>query len=131
MIKEQNNLHSSTNEVLAPKLGFIKLIVILLGLAIILLSSFIVFKLFRGDHKDYDKKQIISSQNYYNLILPKNEEIVKISGSKDEIFILTKSSEGQKIFIIVNFEVVKIISISFGNEIKIEKNLGLLRSEKL
>ena len=124
MIKEQNNLHSSTNEVLAPKLGFIKLIVILLGLAIILLSSFIVFKLFRGDHKDYDKKQVISSQNYYNLILPKNEEIVKISGAKDEIFVLTKGSEGQKIFIIVNFEVVKIISISFGNEIQIEKILN-------
>ena len=124
MIKEQNNLHSSTNEVLSPKLGFIKLIVILLGLAIILLSSFIVFKLFRGDHKDYDKKQVISSQNYYNLILPKNEEIVKISGAKDEIFVLTKGSEGQKIFIIVNFEVVKIISISFGNEIQIEKILN-------
>ncbi len=121
MIEEQKKLDNSKKTMFSPKIGLIQLIVIILGIAIIFLSSLIIFKLFRGDHKANENNNIIFSDSNYNLVLPKNEEIVNISGSQNEIFILTKSSEGQKIFIIVDFKVIKVISISLGEEITIEK----------
>ena len=121
MIEEQKKLDNSKKTIFSPKIGLIQLIVIILGIAIIFLSSLIIFKLFRGDHKAKENDNIIFSDSNYNLVLPKNEEIVNISGSQDEIFILTKSSEGKKIFIIVDFKVIKVISISLGEQITIEK----------
>ena len=111
---------------LYPKLNinFLKVIVIVLGLAIFLMVSIIVFKILRGDLDKNNTTFINASDDLYSeylLELPNIKSIKSIALDNENILIFSEDNLSSSLITITKNNKIKIIKLQNSNVVKFNK----------
>ena len=101
-------------------LNFLKILVIILGIAILSLIFIICYKLLNGDLSNNKFKQSISSENYI-LSLPNESSIKSLDLDGDNILIYTEEKNQKKLILLIDTKTIKVIKIINGKNIQIDK----------
>ena len=110
---------------LYPKLNinFLKVIVIVLGLAIFMMISIIVFKILRGD-LNKNTKHVYTSDDFhseYILGLPNIKSIKSVVLDNENLLIYTEDNLSSSLITINKNNKIKIIKLENSNEVKFNK----------
>ena len=111
---------------LYPKLNinFLKVIVIVLGLAIFVMISIIVFKILRGDLNKNNTDFINTSDDFhskYILELPNIKSIKSIALDNENILIFLEDNLSSSLITITKNNKIKIIKLQNSNVVKFNK----------
>ena len=122
--KKTNDQNKSAE--LYPKLNinFLKVIVTVLGLAIFMMISIIVFKILRGDlNKNNTEFTNISDDFHseYILELPNIKSIKSIALDNENILIFSEDNLSSSLITITKNNKIKIIKLENSNEVKFNK----------
>ena len=125
MNNKKNNYQNKSAE-LYPKLNinFLKVIVIVLGLAIFMMISIIVFKILRGDLNKNNTAFFDSSDDLYSeyiLELPNIKSIKSIALDNESLLIYTEDNLSSSLITITKNNKIKIIKLENSNEVKFNK----------
>ena len=101
-------------------LNFLKILVIILGIAILSLIFIICYKLLNGNLSDNKFKQNISSEDFI-LSLPDESSIKSVSLDGENILIYTEGKNQKKLILLIDAKKIKVITIKNGKNIKIDK----------
>ena len=101
-------------------LNFLKILVIILGIAILSLIFIICYKLLNGDLSDKKFKQNISSEDFI-LSLPDESSIKSVSLDGENILIYTEEKNQKKLILLIDTKKIKVIKIINGKNIQINK----------
>ena len=111
-------LHSKLN------INFLKVIVIVLGLAIFMMISIIIFKVLRGDLNKYNTKFNNRSDDLYSeyiLELPNINSIKSIALDNENILLHTEDNQSSSLINITKNNKIKIIKLQNSNVVKFKK----------
>ena len=122
--KKTNDQNKSAE--LYPKLNinFLKVIVIVLGLAILMMISIIVLKILRGDLNKNNNEFINTSDDFhseYILELPNIKSIKSIALDNENILIFTEDNLSSSLITITKNNKIKIIKLQNSNVVKFNK----------
>ena len=122
--KKTNDQNKSAE--LYPKLNinFLKVIVIVLGLAIFSMISIIVFKILRGDLNKNNTEFTNTSDDFhseYILELPNIKSIKSIALDNENILIFTEDNLSSSLITITKNNKIKIIKLQNSNVVKFSK----------
>ena len=122
--KKTNNQNKSAE--LYPKLNinFLKVIVIVLGLAIFVMISIIVFKILRGDLNKNNTEFTNTSDDFhseYILELPNIKSIKSVALDNENILIFTEDNLSSSLINITKNNKIKIIKLQNSNVVKFNK----------
>ena len=111
---------------LYPKLNinFLKVIVIVLGLAIFAMTSIIVLKILRGDLNKNNTEFINTSDGFYSeyiLELPNIKSIKSIALDNENILIFSEDNLSSSLITITKNNKIKIIKLQNSNVVKFNK----------
>ena len=111
---------------LYPKLNinFLKVIVTVLGLAIFMMISIIVFKILRGDLNKNNTEHVNTSDDFYSeyiLGLPNIKSIKSIVLDNENLLIYTEDNLSSSLITINKNNKIKIIKLENSNEVKFKK----------
>ena len=111
---------------LYPKLNinFLKVIVIVLGLAIFMMISIIVFKILRGDLNKNNTEFTNTSDDFhseYILELPNIKSIKSIALDNENILIFSEDNLSSSLITITKNNKIKIIKLQNSNVVKLNK----------
>ena len=125
MNNKKNNYQNKSAE-LYPKLNinFLKVIVIVLGLAIFIMVSIIVFKILRGDLNKTNTAFINSSDDFYSeyiLELPNIKSIKSFALDNENLLIHTEDNSSSSLITITKNNKIKVIKLQNSNVIKFNK----------
>tara|TARA_B100000965_G_scaffold398445_1_gene416579 strand:+ start:75 stop:458 length:384 start_codon:yes stop_codon:yes gene_type:complete len=125
-MNNKNNNYQHKSAELYPKLNinFLKVIVIVLGLAIFLMVSIIVFKILRGDLDKNNTTFINTSDDLYSeylLELPNIKSIKTITLDNENLLIYTEDNQSSSLITITKNNKIKIIKLQNSNEVKFNK----------
>ena len=101
-------------------LNFLKILVIILGIAILSLIFIICYKLLNGGLSDNKFKQNISSEDFI-LSLPDESSIKSVSLDGENILIYMEEKNQKKLILLIDAKKIKVITIKNGKNIKIDK----------
>ena len=122
--KKTNDQNKSAE--LYPKLNinFLKVIVIVLGLAIIVMISIIVLKILRGDLNKNNTEFTNTSDDFhseYILELPNIKSIKSIALDNENILIFSEDNLSSSLITITKNNKIKIIKLQNSNVVKFNK----------
>ena len=122
--KKTNDQNKSTE--LYPKLNinFLKVIVIVLGLAIFAMISIIVLKILRGDLNKNNTEFTNTSDDFhseYILELPNIKSIKSIALDNENILIFSEDNLSSSLITITKNNKIKIIKLQNSNVVKFNK----------
>ena len=122
--KKTNDQNKSAE--LYPKLNinFLKVIVIVLGLAIFSMISIIVFKILRGDLNKNNTEFTNTSDDFqseYILELPNIKSIKSIALDNENILIFSEDNLSSSLITITKNNKIKIIKLQNSNVVKFNK----------
>ena len=122
--KKTNDQNKSAE--LYPKLNinFLKVIVIVLGLAIFVMISIIVLKILRGDLNKNNTEFTNTSDDFhseYILELPNIKSIKSIALDNENILIFTEDNLSSSLITITKNNKIKIIKLQNSNVVKFNK----------
>lgn len=122
--KKTNDQNKSAE--LYPKLNinFLKVIVIVLGLAIFMMISIIVFKILRGDLNKNNTEFTNTSDDFhseYILELPNIKSIKSIALDNENILIFSEDNLSSSVITITKNNKIKIIKLQNSNVVKFNK----------
>ena len=125
MNKKKTNDQNKSAEIY-PRLNinFLKVIVIVLGLAIFAMISIIVFKILRGDLNKNNTEFTNTSDDFhseYILELPNIKSIKSIALDNENILIFTEDNLSSSLITITKNNKIKIIKLQNSNVVKFNK----------
>ena len=106
----------------SPVIGFnfLKILVIILGIAILSLIFIICYKLLNGDLSNNKFKQSVSSENYI-LSLPNESSIKSLELDGENILIYTEEKNQKNLILLIDTKKIKVITVINGKNIQIVK----------
>ena len=122
--KKTNNQYKSAEIYPRLNINFLKVIVIVLGLAIFVMISIIVLKILRGDlNKDNTVFTNISDDFHseYILELPNIKSIKSVALDNENILIFTEDNLSSSLITITKNNKIKIIKLQNSNVVKFNK----------
>ena len=122
--KKTNDLNKSAEIYPRLNINFLKVIVIVLGLAIFVMISIIVFKILRGDLNKNNTDFINTSDDFhskYILELPNIKSIKSIALDNENILIFSEDNLSSSLITITKNNKIKIIKLQNSNVVKFNK----------
>ena len=122
--KKTNDQNKSAELYPRLNLNFLKVIVIVLGLAIYMMISIIVFKILRGDLNKNNTEFTNTSDDFhseYILELPNIKSIKSIALDNENILIFSEDNLSSSLITITKNNKIKIIKLQNSNVVKFNK----------
>ena len=122
--KKTNDQNKSAELYPRLNINFLKVIVIVLGLAIFLMISIIVFKILRGDLNNNNTEFTNTSDDFhseYILELPNIKSIKSIALDNENILIFSEDNLSSSLITITKNNKIKIIKLQNSNVVKFNK----------
>ena len=122
--KKTNDQNKSTEIYPRLNINFLKVIVIVLGLAIFVMISIIVLKILRGDLNKNNTEFINTSDDFhseYILELPNIKSIKSIALDNENILIFSEDNLSSSLITITKNNKIKIIKLQNSNVVKFNK----------
>ena len=122
--KKTNDQNKSAELYPRLNINFLKVIVIVLGLAIFAMISIIVLKILRGDLNKNNTESINASDDThseYILELPNIKSIKSIALDNENILIFTEDNLSSSLITITKNNKIKIIKLQNSNVVKFNK----------
>ena len=122
--KKTNDQNKSAELYPRLNINFLKVIVIVLGLAIFSMISIIVFKILRGDLNKNNTEFTNTSDDFhfeYILELPNIKSIQSVSLDNENILIFTEDNLSSSLITITKNNKIKIIKLQNSNVVKFNK----------
>ena len=122
--KKTNDQNKSAELYPRLNINFLKVIVIVLGLAIFVMISIIVFKILRGDLNKNNTEFTNTSDNFhseYILELPNIKSIKSIALDNENILIFSEDNLSSSLITITKNNKIKIIKLQNSNVVKFNK----------
>ena len=122
--KKTNDQNKSAELYPRLNINFLKVIVIVLGLAIFSMISIIVFKILRGDLNKNNTESINASDDShseYILELPNIKSIKSIALDNENILIFSEDNLSSSLITITKNNKIKIIKLQNSNVVKFNK----------
>ncbi len=122
--KKTNDQNKSAELYPRLNINFLKVIVIVLGLAIFLMITIIVFKILRGDLNKNNTEFTNTSDDFhseYILELPNIKSIKSIALDNENILIFTEDNLSSSLITITKNNKIKIIKLQNSNVVKFNK----------
>ncbi len=122
--KKTNDQNKSAELYPRLNINFLKVIVIVLGLAIFSMISIIVFKILRGDLNKNNTEFTNTSDDFhfeYILELPDIKSIKSVALDNENILIFTEDNLSSSLITITKNNKIKIIKLQNSNVIKFNK----------
>ena len=122
--KKTNDQNKSAELYPRLNINFLKVIVIVLGLAIFVMISIIVFKILRGDLNKNNTEFTNTSDDFhseYILELPNIKSIQYVALDNENILILTEDNLSTSLINITKNNKIKIIKLQNSNVVKFNK----------
>ena len=122
--KKTNDQNKSAELYPRLNINFLKVIVIVLGLAIFSMISIIVFKILRGDLNKNNTEFTNTSDDFhseYILELPNIKSIKSIALDNENILIFTEDNLSSSLITITKNNKIKIIKLQNSNVVKFDK----------
>ena len=121
--KKTNDQNKSAEPYPRLNINFLKVIVIVLGLAIFVMISIIVLKIFRGD-LNKNNTEFTTSDDFhseYILELPNIKSIKSIALDNENILIFSEDNLSSSLITITKNNKIKIIKLQNSNIVKFNK----------
>lgn len=122
--KKTNDQNKSAELYPRLNINFLKVIVIVLGLAIFVMISIIVFKILRGDLNKNNTEFTNTSDDFhseYILELPNIKSIKSIALDNENILIFSEDNLSSSLITITKNNKIKIIKLQNSNVVKFNK----------
>lgn len=122
--KKTNDQNKSAELYPRLNINFLKVIVIVLGLAIFSMISIIVFKILRGDLNKNNTEFTNTSDDFhseYILELPNIKSIQSVALDNENILIFTEDNLSSSLITITKNNKIKIIKLQNSNVVKFNK----------
>ena len=122
--KKTNDQNKSAELYPRLNINFLKVIVIVLGLAIFSMISIIVFKILRGDLNNNNTEFTNTSDDFhseYILELPNIKSIKSIALDNENILIFSEDNLSSSLITITKNNKIKIIKLQNSNVVKFNK----------
>ncbi len=122
--KKTNDQNKSAELYPRLNINFLKVIVIVLGLAILAMISIILLKILRGDLNNNNTEFTNSSDDFYSeyiLELPNIKSIKSIALDNENILIFTEDNLSSSLITITKNNKIKIIKLQNSNVVKFNK----------
>ena len=122
--KKTNDQNKSAELYPRLNINFLKVIVIVLGLAIFVMISIIVFKILRGDLNKNNTEFTNTSDDFhseYILELPNIKSIKSIALDNENILIFSEDNLSSSLITITKDNKIKIIKLQNSNVVKFNK----------
>ena len=122
--KKTNDQNKSAELYPRLNINFLKVIVIVLGLAIFAMISIIVLKILRGDLNKNNTEFINTSDGFYSeyiLELPNIKSIKSIALDNENILIFSEDNLSSSLITITKNNKIKIIKLQNSNVVKFNK----------
>ena len=122
--KKSNDQNKSAELYSRLNINFLKVIVIVLGLAIFSMISIIVFKILRGDLNKNNTEFTNTSDDFhseYILELPNIKSIKSIALDNENILIFSEDNLSSSLITITKNNKIKIIKLQNSNVVKFNK----------
>ena len=122
--KKTNDQNKSAELYPRLNINFLKVIVMVLGLAIFSMISIIVFKILRGDLNKNNTEFTNTSDDFhseYILELPNIKSIKSIALDNENILIFSEDNLSSSLITITKNNKIKIIKLQNSNEVKFNK----------
>ena len=122
--KKTNDQNKSAELYPRLNINFLKVIVIVLGLAIFLMISIIVFKILRGDLNKNNTEFTNTSDDFhseYILELPNIKSIKSVALDNENILIFSEDNLSSSLITITKNNKIKIIKLQNSNVVKFNK----------
>ena len=122
--KKTNDQNKSAELYPRLNINFLKVIVIVLGLAIFVMISIIVLKILRGDLNKNNTVFTNTSEDFhseYILELPNIKSIKSVALDNENILIFTEDNLSSSLINITKNNKIKIIKLENSNEVKFNK----------
>ena len=122
--KKTNDQNKSAELYPRLNINFLKVIVIVLGLAIFVMISIIVLKILRGDLNKNNTEFTNTSDDFYSeyiLELPNIKSIKSIALDNENILIFLEDNLSSSLITITKNNKIKIIKLQNSNEVKFNK----------
>ena len=122
--KKTDNQNKSAELYPRLNINFLKVIVIVLGLAIFVMISIIVFKILRGDLNKNNTEFTNTSDDFhseYILELPNIKSIKSIALDNENILIFSEDNLSSSLITITKNNKIKIIKLQNSNVVKFNK----------
>ena len=122
--KKTNDQNKSAELYPRLNINFLKVIVIVLGLAILSMISIIVFKILRGDLNKNNTEFTNTSDDFhseYILELPNIKSIKSIALDNENILIFSEDNLSSSLITITKNNKIKIIKLQNSNVVKFNK----------
>ena len=122
--KKTNDQNKSAELYPRLNINFLKVIVIVLGLAIFVMISIIVLKILRGDLNKNNTEFTNTSDDFhseYILELPNIKSIKSIALDNENILIFSEDNLSSSLITITKNNKIKIIKLQNSNEVKFNK----------
>ena len=122
--KKTNDQNKSAELYPRLNINFLKVIVIVLGLAIFAMISIIVLKILRGDLNKNNTEFINTSDDFhseYILELPNIKSIKSIALDNENILIFSEDNLSSSLITITKNNKIKIIKLQNSNVVKLNK----------
>ena len=122
--KKTNDQNKSAELYPRLNINFLKVIVIVLGLAIFVMISVIVLKILRGDLNKNNTEFTNTSDDFhseYILELPNIKSIKSVALDNENILIFTKDNLSSSLITITKNNKIKIIKLQNSNVVKFNK----------
>ena len=122
--KKTNDQNKSAELYPRLNINFLKVIVIVLGLAIFVMISIIVFKILRGDLNKNNTEFTNTSDDFYSeyiLELPNIKSIKSIALDNENILIFSEDNLSSSLITITKNNKIKIIKLQNSNVVKFNK----------
>ena len=122
--KKTNDQNKSAELYPRLNINFLKVIVIVLGLAIFSMISIIVFKILRGDLNKNNTEFTNTSDDFhseYILELPNIKSIKSVDLDNENILIFTEDNLSSSLITITKNNKIKIIKLQNSNVVKFNK----------
>ena len=122
--KKTNDQNKSTEIYPRLNINFLKVIVIVLGLAIFAMISIIVLKILRGDLNKNNTEFTNTSDDFhseYILELPNIKSIKSVALDNENILIFTEDNLSSSLITITKNNKIKIIKLQNSNVVKFNK----------
>jgi len=122
--KKTNDQNKSAELYPRLNINFLKVIVIVLGLAIFAMISIIVFKILRGDLNKNNTEFTNTSDDFhseYILELPNIKSIKSVALDNENILIFTEDNLSSSLINITKNNKIKIIKLQNSNVVKFNK----------
>ena len=122
--KKTNDKNKSAELYPRLNINFLKVIVIVLGLAIFSMISVIVFKILRGDLNKNNTEFTNTSDDFhseYILELPNIKSIKSVALDNENILIFTEDNLSSSLITITKNNKIKIIKLQNSNVVKFNK----------